>query len=393
MQRQLTNTQIRHNNKTIELRKMKVTISTWVSFVLIIVALLTISPSTGQNKVVYLISLKEEISGSVPSFIDRSLRDAKDAGANAVILEINTLGGRLDASVEVRDNILNCKIPTIAFINRRAISAGALISLAADKIIMAPGATIGASTPVNFLGEKASEKVISFWRAEMRATAEKNNRPIRIADAMVDEAVEIPGLIEKGKLLTLTTEEALKHKLADYQAEDIDDLLKRIEMSGAQVIRGPTMMDNIKEWVKPEIVWSLIGLVLLILEFSIPGVFIVFFGIGACITAIVCIFTDVSLNAQLTIFIISSVVLLLFFRKWFKRALMGRIRSKQNATEDFRDYIGEKAIVTEQITRNEKGKVEFRGTAWEAESNETIPVGASVKVIGRNNITLIVASL
>ena len=372
---------------------MKVTISIWVSSILIIATPLTISTSIGQNKVVYLISLREEISGSVPSFIDRSLRDAKDAGANAVILEINTLGGRLDASVEVRDNILNCKIPTIAFINRRAISAGALIALACDIIIMAPGATIGASTPVNFLGEKASEKIISFWRAEMRATAEKNNRPIQIADAMVDEAVEIPDLIEKGKLLTLTTEEALNYKLADYQAEDIDDLLKRIEMSGAQVIRGPTMMDNIKEWLKPEIVWSLIGFVLLILEFSIPGVFIVFFGIGACITAIVCLFTDVSLNAQLTIFIISSVVLLLFFRKWFKRIFVGRIRSRQKVTEDLEEYAGEKAIVTEQITGNKKGKVEFRGTVWGAESNQTIPVGASVKIIRRNNITLIVTSL
>ncbi len=377
----------------LRLRKMQVIIAIWIPSVLIIVFFLTISTTVGQNKIVYLINIKEEISRRLPSFIDGSLRDAKNAGADAVILEINTFGGRLDASVKVRDNILNSKIRTIAFINKRAISAGALISLAADTIIMTPGSTLGASTPVNFLGEKASEKVISYWRAEMRATAERNKRPVRIADAMVDETIEIPGLIEKGKLLTLTTKEALKYKIADYEAKDIDEVLKSIGMSGAQVIQGPTRMDSIKEWVKPEIVWFLIGLVLLILEFSIPGVIILFFGIGAWMTATICLFTDVSLNMQLAIFIISSILLLLFLRKWLKPIFMGRITSKQSVIEDFEGYVGEKAIVTEQITPNIKGKVEFRGSIWEAESNETIPVGTPVKIIRRNNITLVVISL
>ena len=376
-----------------KLINMKVIIGIWISSVLIIVSLFAVSTILAQDKIVYLIDIKEEINQSVSSYIDQSLRDAGVAGADAVILEINTFGGWLDAGVEVRDNILNSEIQTIAFINMRAISAGALISLAADKIIMAPGATIGAATPVNFLGEKASEKVISYWRAEMRATAEKNKRPVQIADAMVDEAVEIPGLIEKGKLLTLTTEEALKYEIADYQAEDITEVLKKTDMAGARIIQGSPKTDTMDEWLKPELIWFVIGLILIILEFLIPGLITIFFGIGAWIVSVICLFLDISLNLQLSIFLISSVLLLVSLRKWFK-ALFTRKPGTGRAEDEVADeFIGQKAVVTEKITPNRKGRVEFRGSYWTAESYETIPEGASVEILDKDNITLIVKSL
>ena len=368
---------------------MKVIIGIWISSVLIIVSLLTVSIILAQNKIVYIIYIKEEISRRIPSYIERSFRDAEAAGADAVILEIDTLGGWLDAGVKVRDEILNSKIRTIAFINKRAISAGALIALAADSIIMAPGATIGASTPVNFLGEKASEKVISYWRAEMRATAEKNKRPVRIADAMVDEVVEIPGLIEKGKLLTLTTEEALKYEIADYQAEDIAEVLKTVDMSEAQVIQAPT----IEEWLKPQLIWFIVGLIFLLLEFAIPGLITSFFGIGAWIVATLCLFLDISLNTQLLIFLFSSVLLLVSLRKWFKTLFAGRDAPSQFEAESLDAFLGKKAMVTKEITPNTKGKVEFLGTYWDAEAYETIPEGAPVEILDKDNITLTVKSL
>ena len=372
-----------------KLGNMKVIIGIWISSVLIIVSLLTVSIILAQNKIVYIIYIKEEISRRIPSYIERSFRDAEAAGADAVILEIDTLGGWLDAGVKVRDEILNSKIRTIAFINKRAISAGALIALAADSIIMAPGATIGASTPVNFLGEKASEKVISYWRAEMRATAEKNKRPVRIADAMVDEVVEIPGLIEKGKLLTLTTEEALKYEIADYQAEDIAEVLKTVDMSEAQVIQAPT----IEEWLKPQLIWFIVGLIFLLLEFAIPGLITSFFGIGAWIVATLCLFLDISLNTQLLIFLSSSVLLLVSLRKWFKTLVAGRDAPSQFEAESLDAFLGKKAMVTKEITPNTKGKVEFRGTYLDAEAYETIPEGAPVEILGKDNITLTVRSL
>jgi membrane-bound ClpP family serine protease len=376
-----------------KLINMKVIIGIWISSVLIIVSLFAVSTILAQDKIVYLIDIKEEIDQSVSSYIDQSLRDAGVAGADAVILEINTFGGWLDAGVEVRDNILNSEIQTIAFINMRAISAGALISLAADKIIMAPGATIGAATPVNFLGEKASEKVISYWRAEMRATAEKNKRPVQIADAMVDEAVEIPGLIEKGKLLTLTTEEALKYEIADYQAKDITEVLKKTDMAGARIIQGSPKTDTMDKWLKPELIWFVIGLILIILEFLIPGLITIFFGIGAWIVSVICLFLDISLNLQLSIFLISSVLLLVSLRKWFKTLFTRKPGTGRAEDEVADEFIGQKAVVTEKITPNRKGRVEFRGSYWTAESYETIPEGASVEILDKDNITLIVKSL
>lgn len=124
----------------------------------------------------------------------------------------------------IRDALLNARVRTVAFVNKRAISAGALISLSAEKIVMANGGTIGAATPVQMgqpgaPAQPVEEKTVSYVRKEFRATAEARKRPPLIAEAMVDADVDIPGLIKKGKLLTLTTEEALKHKVADFRAE------------------------------------------------------------------------------------------------------------------------------------------------------------------------------
>ena len=103
----------------------------------------------------------------------------------------------------------------------------ALISLAAQRIAMTDGGTIGAATPVQ-IGQTGSapspvdEKTVSYVRKEFRATAESRKRPLLIAEAMVDSDVEIPGLVAKGKLLTLSTEEALTHGVADFRANNMD---------------------------------------------------------------------------------------------------------------------------------------------------------------------------
>ncbi|GAH61844.1 unnamed protein product, partial [marine sediment metagenome] len=151
------------------------------------IALVAFTTTARADKIVYLIPIKGTINSRVARFVGRAIDQAEKAKANAIILEINTFGGRLDAATKTRDSVLDSKILTIAFVNKRAISAGTLISLAAKKIVMAPGSTIGAATPVDFLGKKASEKVISYWRKEVKSTAEKNNRPTKIAEAMVDE--------------------------------------------------------------------------------------------------------------------------------------------------------------------------------------------------------------
>lgn len=132
------------------------------------------------------------------------LTEATQAHAAAVVLDIDTFGGRVDAAVLIRDALLRAKVKTVAFVNRRAISAGALICLAAETIVMAGGGTIGAATPVQIglpggPAQPVEEKTVSYMRKEFRATAESRKRPPLLAEAMVDADVEIPGVIEKGE--------------------------------------------------------------------------------------------------------------------------------------------------------------------------------------------------
>lgn len=152
-------------------------------------------------------------------------------------------------------------------------------------------------------------------------------------------------------------------------------------------------MDTIKDFLRPEIIWFLVGLVLLILEFILPGLIIAFFGVGAWIVALVCLITDIGINTQLIIFIISSVLSLLCLRKWLKGIFLGHAVSKQNLKENLEEFIGQKAVVKEKIMPNTGGKVEFHGTNWLAEADEEIAEGATVQITGKDNITLKVKSL
>ena len=233
-----------------------------------------------KTPVVYVAPIEGIIDLGLAPFVQRVLNEATDAGAAAVILDINTFGGRVDAAVLIRDALLNARLKTVAFVNKRAISAGALISLAAEKIVMADGGTIGAATPVQMgqpgaPAQPVEEKTVSYVRKEFRATAESRKRPPLIAEAMVDADVEIRGLIQKGKLLTLTTEEALKHKLADFRADTIADVLKQFDLAGAEVRRAsPNWAENLVRFLTHPIVSSLlitIGMLGIILEIRTPG--------------------------------------------------------------------------------------------------------------------------
>jgi membrane-bound serine protease (ClpP class) len=194
----------------------------------------------GTNKVVVVAQIEGMIDLGQGPFVERVLDSANVAGASAVILDVNTFGGRVDAAVLIRDHLLRSKLLTVAFVNKRAISAGALISLAAEKIVMASGATIGAAMPVqmgqpNEGAKPVEEKTVSYVRKEFRATADARQRPGLIAEAMVDADVEIEGLIAKGKLLTLTTAEAITHKVADFEADDLPEVLSKLGLAGAEV--------------------------------------------------------------------------------------------------------------------------------------------------------------
>jgi membrane-bound serine protease (ClpP class) len=231
--------------------------------------------------VVYVVPIAGIIDLGLAPFVQRVLDEAVGAEASAVILEINTFGGRVDAAVLIRDALLQARVRTIAFVNKRAISAGALISLAAETIAMADGGTIGAATPVTMgqpgaPAQPVEEKTVSYMRKEFRATAEARKRPPLLAEAMVDADVEIPGVIDKGKLLTLTTDEALQHQVADVRAESIDAVLKFLELAGADMrLASQTWAETLVRFLTHPVVSSLLlslGMLGLIVELRTPGV-------------------------------------------------------------------------------------------------------------------------
>ncbi|MGH7401903.1 MAG: NfeD family protein [Candidatus Rokuibacteriota bacterium] len=234
----------------------------------------------GARPVVYLVPVEGTIDLGLAPFVQRVLDEAAGAGAGAVILEINTFGGRVDAAVLIRDALLRTRVRTVAFVNKRAISAGALISLAATTIVMAEGGTIGAATPVEMgqpggPAKPVAEKTVSYVRKEFRATAESRGRPPLLAEAMVDADVEIPGVIGKGKLLTLTTEEALEHKLADFRADSVEAVLERVGLAGAEIRHAsPTWAETALRFLTDPVVSSLlmtIGILGIIVELRTPG--------------------------------------------------------------------------------------------------------------------------
>jgi membrane-bound serine protease (ClpP class) len=229
---------------------------------------------------VVLIPIEGMIDLGLVPLVQRALETAEAQGAAAVILQVNTFGGRVDAAVAIRDQLLRSKLRTVAFINKRAISAGALISLAAREIAVATGATIGAATPV-LMGpgqggtKPTDEKTVSYVRKEFRATAEARGRPELLAEAMVDPDVEIAGLVAKGKLLTLTGTEAIQHKIADHQADDVQALLAGLKLQGASIRRvDPNWAERVVRFLTNPILSSLLmtlGMLGLIVELRTPG--------------------------------------------------------------------------------------------------------------------------
>ncbi len=189
-----------------------------------------------QRTVVYRIDISGTIEGGLAPYTARAVREATAAGAAAIILDINTPGGRVDAAEMMADAIRSTDVPVYAFVNPRAYSAGALIALASDGIYMTPGGVLGAATPVDGQGTKLSEKYVSAMRAEFRALAEQQNLDPRIAEAMVDDSLGVPGLLEPGKLLTLSTAEALKVGYARGQAADLAALLETLGLASAEVV-------------------------------------------------------------------------------------------------------------------------------------------------------------
>jgi len=191
---------------------------------------------------VHVVTIAGTIDLGLAPYLERAIDEAEDANALALILEIDTPGGRLDAVLRMQDALLDADVPTIAFVDRTAFSAGALLAVASERIYMVPGAVMGAATPVDGAGETASEKVVSVVRKTFKTTAEVRGRNPLVAEAMVDPNVAIDRLVAAGELLTLTTSEAVDWGYADGVVADRAELLQAAGLTGAEireVLPGP----------------------------------------------------------------------------------------------------------------------------------------------------------
>jgi membrane-bound serine protease (ClpP class) len=206
-----------------------------VRLTLILLVSLASSAAT-QDEVVYRIPISGIIEHGLAPYVARALREAREARAAAAVLDIDTPGGRVDAAQRIVDAVRSADVPVYAYVNPRALSAGALVALAADSIFMRSGAIIGAATPVDGQGTKAPEKYVSAMRAEFRALAEERGLDPRVAEAMVDESVGVPGVVPQGRLATLSTAEALKLGYAAARVESQSALLDQVGLDGAALI-------------------------------------------------------------------------------------------------------------------------------------------------------------
>ena len=423
-------------------------------FISIIVAtILTTSAFASPAQMVYVIPVDGTIDPGQAKFIERNYREAEKLQAAMVLLEIDTPGGLVDAALDIRDTVRRSSMPTTAYVRGGAISAGALITLACKTIAMEPGATIGAAEP-RIGDKKADEKYISYFAKEMASTAEVNGRNPDIAAAMVDSDIEIPGLVDKGKLLTLTYQEAKEHGYTEYIVKDRQELLNTMGQGDAQIIEADmSLSESITRVVTNPYIASillmlgiagivielftlgwgiagtvglislglyfgghllggftgwevilifLVGIILLGVEMLVPG-----FGLPG-ISGIICVIISIIMTApsweagviSLVFAIIGTIILLLLSfkvlkkRKILDRFVLGLKLNKEDGyipqSQDFSKYIGQKGVAFTTL-RPAGAALLDDGTRLDVvTAGDFIPKGTRVQVVYVEGMRIVV---
>ncbi len=291
---------------------------------LYLVLLVFLVPFQGMNQadsakkasLVYTFDIKEEIAPPVVRTTKKAFEEAQKQGADLILIHMNTYGGLVDAADSIRTRILNSDIPVYVFIDNNAASAGALIAIACDSIYMAPVASIGAATVVDQSGQPVPDKYQSYMRSWMRATAEANGRDPDIAQAMVDPDIYIAGIVDSGKVLTLTTSEAIQYKFCEGKVENVAQLMEDAGVEEYQLIRHKESgTDRIIGWlISPLISGILIMIIIggIYFELQSPGVG---FPLVASVIAALLYFAPLYLegladNWEIVIFVIGVILVL-----------------------------------------------------------------------------------
>jgi len=287
-----------------------------------------------KKAVVYQINIQTEINTTSRIYLNNGLKEANELNVDAVLINLNTYGGTVVDADSMRSSILYNPIPVYVFINNNAASAGALIAISCKKIFMRRGANIGAATVVDGgSGEAAPDKYQSYMRSIIRSTAESHGkdtiivgrdtvfkwvRDPLIAEAMVDDRVYIPNIVDSGKVLTFTAQEALKFGYCEGIAESVDEVITQfLGYNDYKLIEyKPTILDNLKGFLtNPAFQAILIMIIVAGIYFELQSPGIGFPSIAA-VTAAILYFTPLYLdglvqNWEIVVFII-GILLILF---------------------------------------------------------------------------------
>lgn len=409
---------------------------------------LAVSPAYGNGTApVVFIHIKGEIDGGQAALVHKAMAEAKAKKARAVLVEIDTFGGLVDAAVNIRDLISESPLETICYIKNRAWSAGALIALSHKKIAIAPGGSIGAAEPI-----PTTEKTVAALKAEFAATANKTNRNPRVAEAMVDKSLGLPGYAEPGQILALTDYQAVKVGYADLVANDRGEVLAHfgladaplleytqgwpeklagwlsnpalksallsliflailteiktagagvaafIALLGALVFFGSQYLTGLAGWV--EILLFVAGVVLLIVELYTPGLGL--FGLGGVLAILASFFLTLGGNlVALNILAISLVTAIIAFliilrklpasRLWTRLVLKDAETTKAGfvSSYDYQAFLGKTGVALSLL--RPAGVVDIDGVHLDVVSEaQYIPEGTKVKVVSVHGNRIVV---
>ena len=219
--------------------------------------------------VVYRIRLDSDIDKSAQRLVTLGLDKAEQAGADYVMIDLDTYGGAVDAADSIRSAILRYDKPVVAYVNMQAASAGALISIACDSIYMKTGSSIGAATVVDQSGNVMPDKYQSFMRGMMRSTAQATGRDPKIAESMTDTA----------NVLSMTPSEAVAVGYCEGIYETVDEVAHAVTGGNNFVIRSMeddmTWLDKLIQFLLNPLLQSIFMMMIIggiFVEIRTPGI-------------------------------------------------------------------------------------------------------------------------
>lgn len=232
--------------------------------------------SIANQFVVYVVPVEQTVEKGLSAFLERSVKLAEAEDADAIIFEVNTPGGAVDAAGEIGKLLTTTKLKTISFINKEALSAGAYIALNTDEIYMVPGSTMGAAAIIDGEGNAADKKATSYWLSAMKGAAEQNGRNPEYALAMADIDTDLSKYgAPSGRVLTLTADQALEVGYSEGTVADLDELLSVLKLEDADVrTLHESFAEKIARFITHPVVVPIlltIGSLGLVLELYSPG--------------------------------------------------------------------------------------------------------------------------